>query len=385
MIETLSFYLKDPDGVETRIKLRKVLRRLLATATIKEQGDVKARTVVADRAVENTKQWNEDFNALDVRSWNGEYSGPRRRENETFRWSLEAAFDKSSSVAFNGENAVPENWDELIDLLDRAAPEAELIPQDQIESVDVCVFPNGWKYRGEDAESTLPAERLLLDRGLKTLIVEKIKKDDFSSQLIVTPQKGVNDLIDEFCDFLDGFTPVKPENMPNVPFCFVGLSNRKNERYLITFPYLRGSLPDGWEALMIEIGQHLLTGGTSQIIANEQIFTHGMKRSELMIATVASLQSGGKTIECWTSDDSYYPGDAVLFREKGSRRDQKGLLIDIEYVRKSKADTSNMPELTGRFEIDDFDDMDVPDLERAKGAIIEGLFGKEVKKVKGRS
>ena len=106
------------------------------------------------RAVEVSGKWIAEFDALNIFSWQKDYSNKDILDGT--QWELIYKHGKKSYVGY-GSNAYPENFEQFLDWLDELIPEMNFINRKQLEKVTL----------------NYSEEKLTLDRRAKTLTLDK--------------------------------------------------------------------------------------------------------------------------------------------------------------------------------------------------------------------
>ena len=367
MFETLYFSLKIYD-TETIVSIAKKGRSLMASATKRVLPNGKPVELEHSHTIPKPGQWMRDWEALDVTGWTKKLL---EKAPIPIEWGLELTFSDRLPFSISGKSACPAHWFDFLELLDAAVPEVGLIGGDTVDVMTIELVPNGWHY--PEYEGVRPiAESFCLERERRSITLVRSEEDEFEAQVRITIDAGIDDLLDGFSHCLNGFKPTAPQTKPGELFCLVTILTRGHDRYELTFPYRRGSLPPGWEEVISDLDEIFENYSVPRVLTHEEIYGHGMGRNEVMIVHVGIFGSKGEVVECWTDDDSYYPGQIVYFRKNSSRHDQKGMLLSAEYVKKSQADISGMAVLTGHAASDLFDEVIDP-----RSGVIKGDFGRK--------
>ncbi len=137
--------------VEISIGTKKVSYKILRNG-LEEVTKKKSRTV------EVSDEWLAEFDALDIFSWEKNYSNAETCDGT--QWELTLKHGRKSYRG-GGSNAYPENWTRFLDWLDALIPEMHFVYRERLEKVTL-------NYSREELFETLT-----LDRRKKSLTLDK--------------------------------------------------------------------------------------------------------------------------------------------------------------------------------------------------------------------
>lgn len=145
-------------------------------------------------AVEVSKAWLNELDALQIFSWAENYSTDIL---DGTQWELTFKDGKKIYRGY-GSNAYPENFERFLDWLDELIPELEFVNRKRLEKVTL-------NYSRESAIGYMISECLMLDRREKTLTLDKKNAYVFGKHFYnVSPDKEkIFDAAQEFFDGLE--------------------------------------------------------------------------------------------------------------------------------------------------------------------------------------
>lgn len=242
---------------------------------------------------------------LEVHKWQREYGEPS--DGMVIYWHLDYKRQGKRCRHITGYDDFPLDWDDFMSLIDRLAPEAQLIADAQLDAFE---FDYMFTVNKGTKNAWLYSETLAADRATKTLTYTRrvfdacvIKHECFAKQIISHVLDMVSDLIND-CDFME---PTEECN----PSMRIHLRYHDNDTFDTLVPYNRHGVTDEWNYVIEGVGRFLDAYGLFGDIFNPDYYRHGVKEDEFIYCSVA-FDDSRHTYYYMTTDDTLMVGDQVI-------------------------------------------------------------------------
>lgn len=270
------------------------------------------------------------FAALHTEYWNCEYDDENILDGE--QWELAVKYEGRRGIAWEGSNAYPPNWTQVLDLFGvpyekddevkirklmlRFSQNRHLEPKHLAHGID-------WDY----------TDSITVDHETGCLVL----KQTLGSGCVITHQYNVQGGMDDIlcavddCLRSEGWVDTeKHKDDTGIRFYRLNAEYYNNSEVTHTGVYNRAGLPEGsWSKLIDIIWNFIEFYGFGELL-DKRAFLSAGKPGEIKYCSVA-FEEYGRTFYYQTDDESIGIGDAVLVPFGAANAQRRGTVEEIGY------------------------------------------------------